>query len=50
MSDAAGRFELKLAVPQETRVRLRADLAGFAPGDEFCYTGTDNCSFAMEKR
>jgi hypothetical protein len=32
------------------QVRLRADLAGFAPGDEFCYGGADDCSFALEKR
>jgi hypothetical protein len=50
MTDAGGRFELKLSVPRESRVRLRADLAGFTPGDEFCYAGADDCSFALTKK
>jgi hypothetical protein len=49
-TEAGGRFELKLSVPRETRVRLRADLAGFAQGDEFCYAGAEDCSFALRKK
>jgi hypothetical protein len=50
ITDAEGRFELKLAVPRETLVRLRADRSGSAPGDDFCYAGRDNCTIILEKR
>ncbi len=49
-SDAEGRFALKLSVRRETRVRLRAEREGWAPGDEFCYAGRDSCWFVLEKR
>jgi serine/threonine protein kinase len=50
ITDAAGRFSLKLPVRPETRVRLRAERDGWAPGDEFCYAGRDSCWFVLEKR
>lgn len=49
-TDLEGRFELKLSASREMRVRLRAEHAGFAPGDEFCYAGRDTCSILLEKR
>ncbi|MBW8877587.1 MAG: CHAT domain-containing protein [Acidobacteria bacterium] len=48
ITDADGRFELKLSVPQETRVRFRAEYADRAPGDVFCYAGRDTCSIVLE--
>lgn len=50
ITDAEGRFALKLPVRPETRVRLRAEREGWAPGDEFCYAGRDSCWFVLEKR
>jgi serine/threonine protein kinase len=50
ITDAEGRFSLKLPVRPETRVRLRAERNGWAPGDEFCYAGRDSCWFVLEKR
>lgn len=50
ITNAAGRFALKLPVRPETRVRLRAERDGWAPGDEFCYAGRDSCRFVLEKR
>jgi hypothetical protein len=48
-TDAEGRFELELSVPQDKRVRLRAAHTGFE-GDDFCYAGHDGCSIVLEKR
>jgi hypothetical protein len=50
ITDAEGRFSLKLPVRPETRVRLRAERDGWVPGDEFCYAGRDSCWFVLEKR
>jgi len=50
MTDAEGRFALKLSEPPHTRVRLRAEYRGWVPGDEYCYAGRDTCSFVLEKR
>jgi hypothetical protein len=49
ITDADGRFELKLSVPQETRVRLRAEHPGRTPEDDvFCYAGRDTCPIVLE--
>jgi hypothetical protein len=49
ITDADGRFELKLSVPQETRVRLRAEHADKTPEDDvFCYAGRDTCPIVLE--
>jgi serine/threonine-protein kinase len=50
ITDAKGRFALKLPVRPETRVRLWAERDGWVPGDEFCYAGRDSCWFVLEKR
>ena len=50
ITDSEGRFELKLAVPPGTRVRLRTDHPGSAPGDDFCYAGRDTCTVILESR
>jgi len=50
ITDADGRFELKLSVPPETRVRLRSEHAGFPLGDDFCYSGRDSCPIVLERR
>ena len=47
VTGAEGRFALKLAVPRETRVRLRAEYPGWPPGDTFCYAGRDSCSIVL---
>lgn len=49
-TDAEGRFELTLSVPQGKRVGLRAEHSGSAPKDTFCYAGSDSCSIVLEKR
>lgn len=49
VTDANGRFELRLSLPRDTKVRLRAERRGLRPGDEFCYAGRDNCSIILEK-
>ena len=49
-TDAEGRFELKLSVPLETKVRLRAEHAGLAPGGNFCFAGRDSCPIVLEAR
>jgi hypothetical protein len=50
ITDARGRFELKVPVPRETRVRVRAERAGSPPVDGFCYAGRDSCSIVLEQR
>lgn len=49
-TDAEGRFALKLAVPREARIRLRAEPPSGPPGDAFCYAGRDSCSIVLEKK
>jgi TIR domain-containing protein len=49
-TDASGRFELKLAVPSETLIRLQAVRDGFGLGDRFCYAGRDSCRITLEKK
>jgi hypothetical protein len=49
ITDAEGRFSLKLAVPRETQVRLRSTSAGWKTGDDFCYAGRDTCGIILEK-
>jgi hypothetical protein len=48
ITDAEGRFELKLSVPPGRRVRLQAEHARSLPGDAFCYAGRDSCSIILE--
>ncbi|HSS52604.1 MAG TPA: hypothetical protein VLX28_26985, partial [Thermoanaerobaculia bacterium] len=50
ITDGEGRFALKLSVPRETRVWLRSEHAGAAPGRDLCYAGRDSCSIVLEKR
>jgi hypothetical protein len=50
ISDAEGRFALKLPLPPETRVALRAEHPRWPPRDVFCYTGRDSCTITMETR
>lgn len=45
-----GRFEMKLSVPRETRVRLRAEHGGARPGESFCYAGRESCTIELEER
>jgi hypothetical protein len=47
ITDADGRFELKLAIPREARIRVRAEHAGQPPGDAFCYAGRDTCVIVL---
>jgi serine/threonine-protein kinase len=42
-----GRFELELPVPPEKRVRLRTEHQGWAPGDDFCFSGRDTCYIVL---
>jgi serine/threonine protein kinase len=44
-----GRFELKLPVPPEKRVRLRTEHEGWAPGDDFCFSGRDTCYIVLNR-
>ena len=50
MTDDEGSFALKLSEPPNSRVRLRAEYAGWIPGDEYCYAGRDSCWLILEKR
>jgi hypothetical protein len=50
ITDAEGRFALKLSVPPETRVWLRSEHASSPPGDDLCYAGRDSCWIVLEKR
>jgi hypothetical protein len=50
ITDVDGHFQLKLAVPRNERVRLRADRAGLPTADGFCYAGRDSCSLVMEEK
>jgi TIR domain-containing protein len=50
ITDADGRFALKLSVPPHTRVRLRAELGDLVSEGEYCYAGRDTCSIILEKR
>jgi tRNA A-37 threonylcarbamoyl transferase component Bud32 len=45
-----GRFELKLPVRPEKRVRLRTEHEGWAPGDDFCFSGRDTCYIVLYRR
>ena len=49
ITDAEGRFELKLSEPEGKKVRLRAGRNGSEVGDTFCYAGTDNCAIPVER-
>jgi len=49
-TDGEGRFELKLGVPPETRVGLRAEYPGAEPQEVFCYAGRDGCSISLRRR
>lgn len=46
-TDADGWFVLRLAIPRETRLRLRTERAGFAPADTFCYVGRGRCAIEL---
>ena len=48
LTDDQGHFELKLPVPPEMRVRLRAEHRQ-ASGETFCYAGRDTCSIVLEE-
>lgn len=50
ITNAEGRFELRLPVPRETRVRVRAEHKGSPPIDTFCYAGRDSCSIVLGKK
>lgn len=49
-TDSKGRFALKLPIPSETQIRLRAEHEGFAPTEPFCIAGHDTCSILLEER
>jgi hypothetical protein len=49
MTDAQGRFALRLPVPRETRVRVTAEAAKVS-GETYCYAGRDSCSIVLETR
>jgi hypothetical protein len=46
-TDVDGRFEIRLPAPRDSRVRLRAERAGFLPAETFCYAGRDHCSIEL---
>jgi hypothetical protein len=50
VTDAQGRFALKLSEMPGKRVRVQAEHTGSEPGDTFCYAGTNYCIIAMEAR
>lgn len=50
ITDAEGRFELKLSEPRGALVRLRVAQAATETEDAYCYAGSDNCSIHLEKR
>jgi len=50
ITDADGRFALKLTLPRERRIRLRSEYKDWKPGDDFCYTGRDSCPIILEKK
>lgn len=50
ITDMEGYFALKLSVPRDARIRLRAELEGSKPGDDFCYAGRDSCWIILEKK
>ncbi len=49
-TDAQGRFVLKLSVRPDALIRLRSELEGWQPGDDFCYAGRASCSILLEKK
>jgi len=49
-TDASGRFELRLPLPSEARVRIRADQDGYEADETFCYAGRDRCSIELERQ
>lgn len=49
VTDAEGRFALKFASPRDKRFRLRADQSGSLQGENFCYTGSDDCVIVVEE-
>jgi hypothetical protein len=49
ITDSEGRFAIQLSDPSETQIRVRAELEGLAPKDQFCLAGRDTCSFVLEK-
>lgn len=48
LTDHEGHFELKLSVPRETKVRLRAERQE-ASGETYCFAGRDTCSIVLEE-
>jgi hypothetical protein len=51
MSTAGGRFEIKLAMPANEVVALRAEHPDLAPTNSvFCYTGRDSCTIVLQAR
>ena len=50
ITDAEGRFALKLAVPPGAHVRVGAERAGSQTVDTYCYAGRDSCSVVLERR
>ena len=50
ITDSEGRFALKLSDPPETRIRLRAEHKGLAPGETYCFAGRDTCSILLEEQ
>lgn len=47
LTNAEGQFELKLPVPRETSVRLRAERTGLSSDETLCYAGRDGCSITL---
>ncbi len=50
VTDADGRFALKLPVPRETRVRLRAEPPSGPLEDAFCYADRGSCPILLGRR
>lgn len=49
ITDSRGRFAIRLPDPAEMQIRVRAELNGLAPKEQFCFAGRDTCSFVLEK-
>jgi hypothetical protein len=50
ITDADGRFALKLALAREKRILLRSEYKDWQPGDDYYYTGRDGCTIVLEEK
>ncbi|MFL6201088.1 MAG: TIR domain-containing protein [Thermoanaerobaculia bacterium] len=50
VTDKDGRFALKLPLPKDVKIRIRAEHEGFAPVATYCYSGDDGCPIVLEKK